>query len=219
MATDSTPPAAPDESLVLSRVSSAKVREATGHGWPEWLEVLDAAGAQAWDHRQTVAYLAAEHPEVTAWWQQCVTVGYEQARGKREVGETADAGFEIGVRRTVAATTAQVWDVLTARPDLWLGAGAELTLEPGERYEVPPTAESDGARGEVRVVRPGERLRMTWQPGDWPGPATLQITLIPATTGTTVSVHLEKLPDGAVREAMRAHWRAVLAAVAGAVVA
>lgn len=155
----------PHDGLILSRVSSAKVREATGRGWPEWLEVLDAAGAQSWDHKQTVAHLAAAHPEVSAWWQQTLTVGYEQARGKREVGETAAAGFEIGVRKTVPATTAQVWDLLTARPEVWLGPGAALTFEPGERYEVPPTSESDGTRGEVRVVLPGRRLRMTWQPG------------------------------------------------------
>ena len=34
-----------DGGLMLSKLSSDKVREATGRGWDEWLEVLDAAGA------------------------------------------------------------------------------------------------------------------------------------------------------------------------------
>ena len=76
------------------------MREATGRGWEEWLESLDAAGALDWEHKEIVAYLEREHPEVTSgWWRQSIAVGYEQARRKLQVGETADAGYQVGVQR------------------------------------------------------------------------------------------------------------------------
>ena len=190
--------------LMLDRISSDSLREATGRGWDEWLETLDAAGAADWDHSEIVAYLKREHADVTTgWWRQSLTVGYEQARGRRVVGETAAAGFEVGVRRSVAASEADVWELLTSRPELWLGQ--PVTFRKGERYSVP------GATGEVRVVKPGDRLRLTWQPEGWAAPATLQFALSRSQSGkTTITAHLEKLPDAKARDAMREHLREAL---------
>jgi uncharacterized protein YndB with AHSA1/START domain len=197
---------------ILERISSDSVREATGRGWDEWLAALDEAGASAWEHKTIVAYLAREFPDsTTGWWRQSITVGYEQARGKRVVGETADAGFQLGVQRTVEATAAEAWELLVSRPGLWLGDGARVVFEPGELYR------TDDAAGEIRVVKPGDRLRLTWQPKGWPAPATLQLTVQERHAGKAViNVHLEKLPDGEAREAMRARWRAALERLAAA---
>jgi uncharacterized protein YndB with AHSA1/START domain len=199
--------------LIIDRISSESVREATGRGWEEWLETLDAAGAAEWDHKGIVAYLGREHAEATtSWWRQSITVAYEQARGKRVAGETADTGFQVGVQRTVAASADEAWELLASRPELWLGEGASLELAEGERYVVP------GASGEVRVVKPGDRLRMTWQPGGWQAPATLQLTLSESGPGkTAINVHLEKLPDADAREAMRTHWREALERVTASI--
>jgi uncharacterized protein YndB with AHSA1/START domain len=207
-----------EKDRMLARISSDSVREATGRGWAEWLEALDAAGAADWSHRRIVAHLEREHPEVgSGWWRQSITVGYEQARGKRAVGETADAGFQVGVQRTVAATAAEAWKLITCRPELWLGEGASVTFDVGERYAVPAGRGAPGASGEVRVVRPAERLRMTWQPEGWPAPATLQLTLAETGPGrTAIHVHLEKLSDAGARDAMRARWREALERVAAA---
>ena len=175
--------------------------------------VLDAAGAAGWDHKEIVAYLEHQHPEVTSgWWRQSITVGYEHARGKRVVGETADVGFQVGVQRRVAATAREAWELITSRPDLWLGEGASVTFDEGERYEVPPGENgAPGASGEVRVVKPGVRLRMTWQPEGWTAPATLQLTLSPSGSGkTAIHAHMEKLPDAEAREAIRTRWREAL---------
>lgn len=197
--------------LTLGRVSSESVREATGRGWEEWLEALDAVEAADWDHKEIVAYLEREHREVSSWWRQSITVGYEQARGKRIVGETADVGFQVGVQRSVAATVTEVWELITSRPELWLGEGASVTFDKGERYAVLPGHGAPGVSGEVRVVKPGDRLRMTWQPQGWPAPATLQLALSASGSGkTAIHAHLEKLPDADVREAMRKHWREAL---------
>ena len=186
--------------------------EATGRDLSSWLEVLDAAGAAELSHKEIVAHLEREHPEVgSSWWRQSITVGYEQARGKRIVGETADAGFQVGVRRSVEATRTQAWQLITSRPELWLGEGASVAFDKGGRYEVPPGDDAPGVTGEVRVVKPGDRLRMTWQPEGWPAPATLQLTLSESASGkTAIHVHLEKLPDADARDAMRERWREAL---------
>jgi uncharacterized protein YndB with AHSA1/START domain len=206
------------EELIVARISSDSVREATGRGWAEWLEALDAAGAADWSHKRIVAHLEREHPEVgSGWWRQSITVGYEQARGKRAVGETADAGFQVGVQRTVTATAAEAWELITSRPGLWLGDGASVAFAAGERYAVPAGRDAPGASGEVRAVKPGERLCLTWQPEGWSAPATLQLTLAETGPGrTAIHVHLEKLPDAGARDAMRAHWRGALERIAAA---
>jgi uncharacterized protein YndB with AHSA1/START domain len=197
---------------VFDRISSEALREATGRDWDDWLETLDTAGAADWTHKEIVDYLGREHAEDTSsWWRQSITVGYEQARGLRVVGETADTGFQVGVQRTVAATVTEAWDLITSRPDLWLGEGASVAFAEGERYEIP------GASGEIRVVKPRDRLRMTWQPEGWPAPATLQFTLAETGSGkTAVQAHLEKLPDGDAREAMRTRWREALERIVAA---
>jgi uncharacterized protein YndB with AHSA1/START domain len=194
-----------------ARISSDSVRKATGRDWDGWLETLDAAGAKDWDHKQIVAHLEREHGEaVSAWWRQSITVEYEQARGKRAAGEKP-GGFDVGVQRSIPAPAAEVWELITSRPELWLGEGASAVFEKGESYDAPD------ASGEVRVVKPGERLRLTWQPEGWPAAATLQLTLTESAAGkTALRAHLEKLPDEDARDAMRAHWGEVLERVSAA---
>lgn len=195
-----------------ARISDESVREATGRGWDEWLEVLDAAGASAWDHKEVVGHLERAHPETSSWWRQSITVEYERARGKRVPGQSADAGFQVGVQRTVDAPVAEVWDTIVAEPELWLGEGASVDFAPGQEYD------AAGARGEIRVVRPPERLRLTWQPAELNAPATLQLTLQEPSPGrTAIHAHAEKLPDAEAREMMRARWREALERIAAAV--
>lgn len=207
--------------LTLSRVSSASIREATGCGWEQWLEQLDTAGAADWSHKEVVAFLEREHSEtVSSWWRQSISVGYELARGKRPVGQTANAGFQIGVQRSVGASATEVWELLTSRPELWLGEGASVGFDEGEPYAVRPASGSAGASGEIRVVKPGVRLRMTWQLEGWTAPATLQVTFVGSGSGkTAIHVHLERLPDAEAREAMRQRWREALQRIVTAVTA
>lgn len=198
--------AGPDDERVMGRISPEAVLEATGRSWEGWLAALDGAGAEGWTHRQIVAHLETAHPEVgSGWWRQSLAVGYERARGKRVTGQTADAGFQVGVRRSADLTPGEAWKLITERPDLWLGEGAAVTFEPGEAWWGPDAA------GEMRVVKPGDRLRMTWHPDGWRAPATLQITLTASASGrTAIGVHLERLPHAEAREAMRERWRAAL---------
>ena len=207
------------EELTFGRVSSDAVRKATGRGWSEWLEVLDRAGGADWGHGEIVRHLELEHSaQTSSWWRQSIAVAYERARGKRAVGQTAEAAFQVGVQRTFAAGIMQVWEVVTTQADLWLGDGAAISFEQGARFNVPPSGDSPAATGEVRIVKPGDRLRMTWQLEGWPRPATLELVLSESRSGKTV-IHadLQKLPDAQTRETMRGWLRAALDRIAAAV--
>jgi uncharacterized protein YndB with AHSA1/START domain len=123
------------------------------------------------------------------------------------VGLTKDAGWEIGVSRTLARPAAEVWDLLTSARGsaLWLGPGLEWPAARGTAYEL-----DDGTVGEVRSFRPLERLRLTWQPPDWDHGSTVQIAIVDNGDRTRVTFHQERLADAAERERQRAHWSAAM---------
>lgn len=133
---------------------------------------------------------------------------------ERPVGRTRDAGWEIGVSRTVDFPVAEVWDFLTsdAGVAVWLGAGVQRLDEPGAAY-----ATETGTVGEVRSFRPADRVRLTWRPEDWDHPSTVQVavTAMPGMR-TSVRFHQERLADAAERERQRTHWRSVLDALVDA---
>lgn len=124
------------------------------------------------------------------------------------VGKTQDAGWEIGVSRTVDRPIEVVWRALTSGRGLstWLGRGVQLPAEPGTPYRT-----TDGTTGEIRSFRPGDRVRLTWRGATWTHDTTVQVALSPsATGGTTIRFHQERLADSGERERQRAHWQNVL---------
>jgi uncharacterized protein YndB with AHSA1/START domain len=123
------------------------------------------------------------------------------------VGKTKTQGWEIGVRRTFPISTDKAWELLMTQPGLgiWLGEGVGPTFKKGDTYET-----TDGTSGQIRSYSQGSLIRLTWQPRGKESPSTLQIRVLPAKTGATISVHHEKLQNSAERKAMREHWSAVL---------
>jgi hypothetical protein len=97
----------------INNVSSDAVRAKTGNGWAEWIALLDAAGARKMTHQEIVAYLREQH-QVGAWWQQMVTVGYEQARRKRAQHQMPD-GYQISVSKTLNVPVAKLFAAWQAR--------------------------------------------------------------------------------------------------------
>ena len=73
----------------MAGIGDQAVRAKTGRTWEEWIDALDRAGAAALDHKH-IARLVHERFGVGAWWCQMVTVGYEQAKGRRAPRQTAD---------------------------------------------------------------------------------------------------------------------------------
>jgi uncharacterized protein YndB with AHSA1/START domain len=128
-----------------------------------------------------------------------------------QVGLTKDAGWQIGVSRTIPAGLDEMWDYLTGPEGLaaWLGPGARLSAGKGSTYRT-----RDGVRGEVRGRREMEKIRLSWQPPGRPEPAILQVAVVPNRSGCSVRFHQERLTGAAERERMRAHWQEVLARIA-----
>jgi len=130
---------------------------------------------------------------------------------RAEVGRTRDAGWQIGVSKTVDYPAAEVWDFITspAGVAIWLGEGVTVPREPGEGYRT-----ADGVQGETRSFRELDCLRLTWQPPGWAHETTLQLTVQSAGEGRArLGVHQERLAGAAERERQRTHWKAVVAAL------
>ena len=125
------------------------------------------------------------------------------------VGKTQDAGWEIGVSKTVDHPREKVWDLLTSPEGLaaWVGPGARLEPEAGAPYEA-----DDGTVGEVRSFRPLDRIRITWEPPGWDHDSTVQVAVSgDRSDKTRIGLHQERLADADERERQREHWQAVMA--------
>jgi uncharacterized protein YndB with AHSA1/START domain len=124
-------------------------------------------------------------------------------------GSTKDAGWELGVRTTVPVPLETAWTYLLGDGlKTWLGDIDALPVEKGDAYQT-----RDGVRGTIRSLTPGVRVRLSWQPEDWPHDTTLQLTVKEAATGTTIGIHHEKLADREERKLMLGHWKAVATAL------
>jgi uncharacterized protein YndB with AHSA1/START domain len=166
-------------------MSDAAVQAKTGKTWAEWFAVLDAEGAQQMNHKQIVAVLNQKHG-VGPWWQQMVTVTYEQARGLRAKHETT-SGFQMGASRTINAPASAVflaWKDGRARTR-WLGETGLV----------------------VRKATPDKSLRITWPDG-----AThLDVELYPkGGAKTQVTIQHSKLPNAKAVEQKKAFWAEAL---------
>ncbi len=119
-------------------------------------------------------------------------------------GLTRDAGWQVGVRRTVPAQPDAVWTLLRSREgtEAWLGGPLEIAVGP---YRL-----ADGTDGEIRVDEPGSHLRLTWRPPGREAPTVVQVRVLPAASGSTIAFHQEWLDGPEEREAMRARWTAAI---------
>lgn len=177
--------------LTLGGITSAAVEKATGKGWAEWVRVLDRDGAGKMSHKEIAIHLH-EKRGVGEWWCQMVTVGYEQAKGRREKHQKPD-GYEVSVNKTLAVPVASVVEAFED-PKLrakWL---------PREKFE-------------IRGVTPGKAVRITW------GDGTNVIVGFYGSTAAKarVSVQHGKLKDAAEAERRKGFWKERLAALAEAV--
>ena len=112
-------------------VGDAAVRARTGKGWDEWLAVLDADGARNLSHKEIVELVGRHLPAEDGWWQQMVTVGYEQARGLRAKHQKPE-GFQISRSKTVAAPIARLYAAFTdpSSQAAWLGQDVVAAITP-----------------------------------------------------------------------------------------
>ncbi len=142
-------------------MSDTAVKAKTGKTWAEWIAVLDKAGAKAMSHKEITALLGKRH-KLADWWSQMVTVGYERAKGLRELHQTA-GGFNTSVSRTLAAGLDQLfeaWDETRTRASFLKEAIAVTTRNPGKNMRF--AWDKDGGKVEVRFTAKGpEKAQIT----------------------------------------------------------
>ena len=166
------------------QLTDAAVVAKTGKTWSEWFSILDAAGAEQMDHRSIVAYLSRAHV-VSPWWQQMVTVTYEQERVRRLKQSPMD-DFQVSASKNVAATVEDAYRawVDTARRLAWL----EVDLD-------------------IRRAIPGRSLNIAWSDGK----GTVDVDFHARMDGSCqVAVQHCGLPDGEAAESMRVFWAGAL---------
>lgn len=168
-------------------MSDEAVRHATGKGWDEWRDLLDAWPGDVEDHSAMVAHVQREHG-IGGWWAQTVTVSYERIIGLRLKYQRADGTFNANKSRTVTIEAAALREMLLDEDDrrhLFPGIDTELRSKPTSK-----------------VVR----LRI--------GPGTAQIALDELDDGRTkISVSHERLPDAGDVETWKSYWSDWLEAV------
>ena len=116
------------------------------------------------------------------------------------VGKTKSQGWEMGVRRTLPVTEAEAWQMILEALGL-----DDIPYSKGTSFK-----NDEDTQIEIRSFQHGSLIRMKWQPEAWPNNSTLQIRVLPAKTGATISVHHEWLDDASQREAMKTYWTTLL---------
>jgi len=170
-------------------IGSAAVAKATGKNWREWFALMDRGGCAAMDHRQIVAFLNSRH-NVGPWWQQMITVGYEQARGRRLRHQRPD-GYEISANKTlnVSATVAYMWWSIHKCRAKWLG---DLDIA-------------------IHKKTPSKSLRITWNASGSTPVKSIAVGLYPRGQDRTVmSIQHGRLASAADARKMKSFWTARL---------
>lgn len=163
------------------RMSDEAVKAKTGKKWDQWFAILDKAGAQEMSHKDIVKLLNSKH-DVGPWWQQMVTVTYEQARGMRDQHEKP-GGYQISVSRTVNAPLAKLYKAVANEKSRseWLS--------------------EDGLA--VRKATTNKSMRVTWKDGK----SSLEINFYPKSDGKSqVVVQHSKLADAKSAAKMKTFW-------------
>ena len=123
------------------------------------------------------------------------------------VGQTRHAGFQIGVRKTVAVPAETVWNFLFSEEGLttWLGKISLENFELGKPFKTEEEIE-----GKLKVFKPNSHVRLTWKPKHWTNTSALQIRVIPSKEKTTISFHQDELLDSQQRDEMKKYWDEVI---------
>ena len=123
------------------------------------------------------------------------------------IGQTKDAGFQIGVRKTFAVPVELAWEFLFSSKGLstWLGKLTIEEIEVGRPYKT-----KEGIEGKVNVFKPYSHIRLTWKPKDWTNTSSLQIRVIDSKGKSTISFHQDKLLSSKQRAEMKTYWSKVI---------
>jgi uncharacterized protein YndB with AHSA1/START domain len=167
------------------RMRDEAVKAKTGKTWKEWFAILDKAGARKMSHQDIVKLLNTKH-DVGPWWQQMVTVTYEQARGMRELHQKP-GGYSISVSRTINVPLAKLYKAFANEKSRegWLN--------------------EDGLV--VRKATANKSMRANWNHGK----TSVEIGFFSkGENKSQVAVQHSKLPDAKAGAKMKSYWAKAL---------
>lgn len=128
----------------------------------------------------------------------------------RVIGQTKDAGFQIGVRKTFSIGLESAWAFMFSQKglELWLGLPEVQMLVLGGNYKT-----INGIEGGVTVLKVFSHVRMSYKKPEWANSSSLQVRLINSKGKVTISFHQDHLLDLSQRNEMKNHWDQVLLAI------
>ena len=131
-----------DETFTRTRIWAAEpvqtddaIRERTGHAWEDWVDLIDAGPGRQAGHTAIAAWVHAEH-DLSGWWAQGVTVGYERIAGLRLPGQMPDGSFSVSRSRVLDLPAPLLRAALLegdSRADLFAGLDTELRSKPASK--------------------------------------------------------------------------------------
>lgn len=166
----------------LAGLSDDAVKKATNRTWADWVRELDAAEAYAMSHRDIARHVGATYDDVSAWWAQTVTVGYERIRGLREVGQKRGGKFDANKSRTLPVDVATLYRAFKdgRKRKRWLPEGVER----------------------VRSSTENKAMRIGWNDGT----VVLVTFTAKAENKSAVSIQHTGLPNKKAAEATKVFW-------------
>ncbi len=122
-----------------------------------------------------------------------------------------DTGFQIGVSKTYPISLHEAWNFIFSYDGikLWLGYKGIPVWKKGQEYTT-----KTGTYLCVRVYNELSHARLTYRRKDWENTSSLQVKVLAAKTGTTISIIQEKLANESQCEEMKIHWEKVLFKIA-----
>ncbi|MGW7194772.1 hypothetical protein [Streptomyces chryseus] len=161
------------------------LKASTGRDWEAWFALLDTWGATSRTHTQIARHLT-DDLAVDGWYAQSITVGYEQERGLRAVGQSSRGDWRTSGNRTVQAPAERCEAAFT---------------DPGVRRRWLP-----GSAFSLRTHRAGKTLSADYAGG------RLSVRFTPkGEAKTQVSLAHTKLADADAVAAYKDFWKERLA--------
>lgn len=186
---DAPAPGAKSDFAALAGMSDQAVEAKTGRTWEKWVQVLDAKGAADWPHREIAGYVHRTY-EISGWWAQTVTVGYERIKGLREIAQRRSGSYEATKSKTLPVPIAKLYRACRdkRRREKWLPR-IDLT---------------------VRKATADRSMRITWDDG-----TSVELWFTAKGAGKSqVQVQHTQLASKADAEARKTFWAERLGALA-----
>ena len=141
-------------------VHDASVTEHTGRGWEEWCDIIEAWPGHVDGHAAIAAHVHDTY-DLTHWWSQAVTIGWERITGRRVVNQRSDGTFGTSKTRTVTVDHDELRAALfddAERAELFPGLDTEMRSKPTTK--VPRVAFPEGVVLVTMTPVDGGRVRV-----------------------------------------------------------